>query len=47
MLPARYDDDDDDISISIESYKYIYICTPGQNYKTTLKNEGKDMVYNF
>ena len=26
---------------------YIYIYTPGQKYKTTLKNEEKDIVYNF
>ena len=25
----------------------IYIYTPGQKYKTTLKNEEKDIVYNF
>ena len=28
-------------------YIYIYICTPGQKYNTTLKNEQKDTVYNF
>ena len=27
-------------------YIYIYIY-PGQKYKTTLKNEDKDIVYNF
>ena len=28
-------------------YIYIYIYTPWQKYKTTLKNEEKDIVYNF
>ena len=28
-------------------YIYIYIYTPGQKYKTALKNEEKDIVYNF
>ena len=28
-------------------YIYIYIYTPGQKYKTTLKNEEKYIVYNF
>ena len=26
---------------------YVYLHTPGQKYKTTLKNEEKDIVYNF
>ena len=26
---------------------YNYYYTPGQKYKTTLKNEEKDIVYNF
>ena len=28
-------------------YIYIHTHTPGQKYKTTLKNEEKDIVYNF
>ena len=28
-------------------YFQNYIHTSGQKYKTTLKNEGKDTVYNF
>ena len=26
---------------------YIHLYTPGQKYKVTLKNEEKDIVYNF
>ena len=26
---------------------YIYAYTPEQKYKTTIKNEEKDIVYNF
>ena len=26
---------------------YIYTHTPGQKYKPTVKNEEKDIVYNF
>ena len=26
---------------------FFYTYTPGQKYKTTLKNEEKDNVYNF
>ena len=33
--------------LSITRYIYIYIYTPGQKYKTILKNEEKDIVYNF
>ena len=28
-------------------YIYIYIYTPGKKYKTSIKNEEKDIVYNF
>ena len=28
-------------------YIYIYSHTPGQKYKTILRNEEKDIVYNF
>ena len=29
------------------AYIYIYIYTLGQKCKTTIKNEEKDIVYNF
>ena len=32
-------------NISYGNLAYIY--SPGQKYKTTLKNEGKDILYNF
>ena len=37
------------VSFKLFFYKiYIFnIYTPGQNYKTTLKNKEKDTVYNF
>ena len=35
------------VYIYIYIYIYTYIFTPGQKYKTTLKNEGKDIVYHF
>ena len=25
----------------------VHVSTPGQKYKTTLKNEEKDIVYNY
>ena len=31
----------------LPKYTYIHIFTPGQKYKTTLKNEENDIVYNF
>ena len=35
------------IYIYIYIYKYIHIYTSGQKYKAILKNEEKDIVYNF
>ena len=34
-------------SFSLSLSIYIYIYTPEQKYKTTIKNEEKDIVYNF
>ena len=35
------------LNTTIFKYIYTYIYTPVQKYKTTLKNEEKDIVYNF
>ena len=35
------------IYIYIYIYIYTYIHTHEQKYKTTLKNEEKDIIYNF
>ena len=35
------------IEWSFQLHAFQFIHTPGQKYKTTLKNEEKNIVYNF